>query len=373
MRIAYNGRFLSTPKITGVERVAYNLLKNLVKNDKNNEYFIFAGNSERIKGILDYPKVTFIKCYLHKNRILRHLWEQICLPFLVKKYKCDILFNPVNTAPIYGVEKSILFLCDVSFLINPEWFSKSFRYMYCSLIPVLVKKVKKIITISKSSKEDIVKYLKVKDSKVEVVYPAVDEKFNNKKLNKNKDVLRIYNIREPFILFTGSLEPRKNLVNLIKSFIELKKSTKIKHKLVIVGVRNPNFHKLELKIDKIINDILLLGYVNDEQLKVLYQEADVFIYPSLYEGFGLPPLEAMASGCPVVVSNNSSLPEICGDAAIYIDPYSVESIAKKIYNILDDENLKTFLVKKGLERIKLFNWEEGALKMLKIFEEVKQL
>lgn len=371
MKIAYNGRFLSSSKITGVERVAYNLLSSLLKIDDQNEYVIFAGKKKYINDFLTKKNVLYVECkQLTGNRMLKHFWEQVILPRCVKKYKCDVLFNPINTAPVFGIKKSVMFLCDVSFFINPKWFSRSFRYIYRAIIPMAAKKAAAIITISNSSRDDIVKYLNVERSKVNKIYPAIDEKFIKNKLG-NEILLWQEDDIVPYILFAGSMDPRKNLGNLINAYIKLKKEKNIKHKLVIVGAKNTNFSKLFIEDSPVINsDIIFTGYVNDNELKSLYCNADLFIYPSYYEGFGLPPLEAMACGCPVVVSNMSSLPEVCGDAAIYIDPYDIDSIMDGMYKVLSDEKLRKTLFSKGLDRIKIFNWDRCAEKVLEIFKEV---
>ncbi|MCX7927857.1 MAG: glycosyltransferase family 4 protein [Candidatus Omnitrophica bacterium] len=372
MRIGYNGRFFSSVAITGIERVASCLLQYLVRVDKAREYLLFVGSKNYCKDFLP-DKVLVVECPLLKGNIYaRHTWEQLELPFLIKKYDCDLLFNPANTSPWLVAHKSILLLYDVSFLINPSWFSRKFFLLYNTLIPPIARKAKRIITISENSKRDIVKYLKINPSKVSVVYLAPSELFcQEKKVLVDEDIDNL-NIKKPFILFVGSLAPRKNLKGLIEAFCLLKKEKRIAHSLLIVGARNINFPLKEKNIDAgISRDIQFLGYLPDIEIKKLYLKADLFVYPSFYEGFGLPPLEAMSCGCPVVVSNTSCFPEIYADAAYYVDPYKPQSIAEGILKVLIDKELSANLVKKGLERVKLFSWEKAAEDTIKILDEIK--
>ncbi|MCK9582129.1 MAG: glycosyltransferase family 4 protein [Endomicrobiales bacterium] len=371
MRIAYNARFLSASNVTGVERVAYDLLLHLVKQDSKNEYIVFTAKKEYLGSIAISPNVTCVECSLLRgNRFLKHVWEQFVLPLYVLIYKCDVLFNPTNTAPIINFSKTILFLCDVSFMVNPKWFSKSFSICYRFIIPIISRRANAIITISQSSKNDIVKYCKVSEDKVKVVYPSLSGIFDANNDGQNDSVLANLHIRKPFVLFTGSINPRKNLKNLITAFKKYKsKFNDMEHSLIVVGAMNTNFAPEALTNDK-NNNIVYVGYVDDNQLKSLYQESELFIYPSLYEGFGLPPLEAMCCGTPVIVSNTSSLPEVCGDAAIYVDPENTEQISDAINNILCNADMRKKMIMKGKERVLHFNWDDAAKNVIHITEEV---
>jgi glycosyltransferase involved in cell wall biosynthesis len=176
---------------------------------------------------------------------------------------------------------------------------------------------------------------------------------------------------ENFILCVSSLEPRKNILNLI---LALKKLRLPDMKLILVGSRSKVFSSNELK-DLLYSqkNIFLTGYISDDKLIRLYRKAKLFVYPTFYEGFGLPPLEAMSCGCPVVVSNVASLPEVCGNAAYYVDPYNIESIAEGIHRVLTNDTLRESLRERGLERARLFSWEESAKKHIEVFEEVLHL
>jgi glycosyltransferase involved in cell wall biosynthesis len=354
MNIYINARFL-TQKVTGVQRYALEISKQL-----------------RVQ----YPGALFIspRKIVHKDMmnefdgsacgiLTGHLWEQIVLPHYLKKANNPLLVNLGNTAPLF-YKKQIITIFDLSFLRNPEWFSRKFYYYYRFLIPKIANKALKIITISEFSKKEIVRLLNVPEQKIQVIYCGANTKFRGNITPGEPRLIEPKN----YILSVSSLEPRKNITNLILAF---KKMALSDVHLVLVGSRASVFANNELKdLTQLQKNIIFIGYLSDDQLARLYNNAKLFVYPTFYEGFGLPPLEAMACGCPVVVSNTASLPEVCGDAAYYVDPYNVESIAEGMHKMLTDEALRQSLIKKGLERAKLFSWEKSAKKYIEVIEEV---
>lgn len=212
-----------------------------------------------------------------------------------------------------------------------------------------VKFSKKIITVSEFSRREISEYYHLNKDKFIIISNAVSwKKRSSSKDEKNK-----------YILTVSSLDPRKNLIRLIRAFNDLDISD---YRLIIVGAGNKNFKNEELN-NLIQDNIELKGYVTDDELKVLYQEATLFVYPSIYEGFGIPPLEAMTMGCPTVVSNETSLPEVCGDASLYIDPYDINSISGAIMSVIKDKDLQNKIIKKGYDNIVNYNWHVSAEKL----------
>ncbi|SNR60834.1 glycosyltransferase family 4 protein [Desulfurobacterium atlanticum] len=350
MNILINSRFL-TQKITGTQRFAIEISLQL-KKLMLNVVFVSPRNILHTK-IANELNVKTIGVNTG------HLWEQVDLPVYLKKVGNSLLINLVNAAPLI-YKNQIITIHDLAFLKHPEWFSRKFYLFYRTLIPKIAKKAKIILTVSNFSKTEIINLLNIPSQKVEVIYNGISNKFSfNPSIKK-----------ENFILAVSSLDPRKNFKNLILAFKKLKLK---EHKLLIVGSKNKVFSNQEIEqLIKETPNIEFTGYVPDEELVNLYQRAKLFVYPSLYEGFGLPPLEAMACGTPVVVSNVASLPEVCGDAAYYVNPYDVNDIAKGIETVLKYELLQKELIKKGLERVKLFSWEKSAEKLAKIIEEVVQ-
>ncbi len=346
--LAVNCRFL-TQELTGVQRFATEITKHLYSLTKRID---FLSPVEVPKNQLPIPtkKIGFLK---------GHLWEQIELPIYLRKRKDPLLLNLTNTAPFF-YENQIVTIHDVAFLKHPEWYSKKFHLFYSKIVPIIAKKSKKIITVSNFSKKEIISLLRIPENKIEVIYNGVDKKFQPSKIKK-----------ENLILTVSSLNPRKNLKNLILAFRNLK--LKEDFKLVIVGSKNriyPDAETIE-KLIKPYDNIKIISRVPDEMLVKLYQKAKLFVYIPFYEGFGLPPLEAMACGTPVVVSQTSSLPEVCGDAAYYVNPYEVRDIVHGIEKVLKDEKLQRYLIAKGLKRAKLFNWKDSASKLLEITKEVQ--
>lgn len=232
-----------------------------------------------------------------------------------------------------------------------------------------IKKAKKIITISNSSKNDIIKTYGVKANKIAVIYPGIRKISVNERVLNMNELNKKFGIEGDYILFVGTLQPRKNISKLIEAFSKLKKQNL---KLVIVGKKGWLYEDILNAPAKfgISEKVKFLDFVNDEDLPSLYKNALCFVLPSLYEGFGLPVLEAMQYGCPVLTSNVSSLPEAGGDGAIYFDPQNADDIAQKIEEVISNKNLREEMVKKGYNQVKKFSWKKTAKETLKVLEEV---
>lgn len=366
MRIGINGRFLVAKK-TGVQRAAYNLIKTLVSVDRENQYFLFTGKDEIGKKDWDYENVRVIGSFIETGKTFRNLvWEQISLPFFAKKYRVDLLHSPANMSPLFYWGKSIVHIHDVCFVVNPQWYSFSFRTWYNWVIPRLAKRAARVITNSNNSRNDILQFCQLPVDKVSMVYWAVDDSFLGNNIPGNRDEKV-----EDYILYVGSLEPRKNIKSLIEAFQKLRKDHEnLRTKLVLIGGESPLFADLKLNISDFGDDIILKGFVSDEELKGYYRHAGLVAYPSLYEGFGLPPLEAMASGAPVVTSMTSSLPEVVGDAAIKVNPLDVHMLAESMAKILSNDDFRQKLIQKGYDQVKKFNWFRVARNILAIYYEV---
>ena len=367
MRIGINGRFL-VAKRTGVQRAAFNLIKTLVKVDVNNEYYLFTGEKEQDKPEWAQDNVKVIPSRLREGEALRnHFWEQVTLPFLAKKFRVDILHSPANLAPLFYRGASIVHIHDLCFVVNPQWYSYSFHTAYNFLIPRLAKRASRIITNSNNSRNDLLQFCKLEPNKLALIYWAVDSIFSAPSLSPSSINLP----PNDYILYVGSLEPRKNIGILIDAYEKLRIACpKLETNLVIIGADNPLFANLRLRDSLFKKDILFKGFVSDKDLREYYKNASVVAYPSLYEGFGLPPLEAMAAGVPVVTSNNSSLPEVVGDAAIMVNPYCSDELSNAIHRVISDKNLQTELRSKGRKRAKMFNWHRVAREVLGVYHEV---
>lgn len=347
--IVINARFL-TQKLTGVQRFAGEIsvrLKELLPGI----VFVSPGNilNDELAKKLD------VRIIGKKTGLL---WEQFELPAYLKKQGSPLLVNLGNTG-VLNYSRQIVTIHDMSYQVNPAWFSKKFYLWYAFLIPRIASKSLKIITVSESSKNDIVKYLKTDPDKIAVVYNASYLQGN---------ATRQPATRGRYILTVSSLEPRKNLDRLVEAAKQIDSDVK----LVIVGLGNTKTFSHGFNNGSPAENIIVKGYVSDNELAELMSGAQALVYVSLYEGFGLPPVEAMTMHCPIVVSNIPVHKEICGDAAIYVDPYNVNDICTGIQLLLNDNVLAETLVANGLKNIKRFSWSVSAKKTFDIINETLQ-
>jgi glycosyltransferase involved in cell wall biosynthesis len=360
--IGLNGRFLIAQR-TGVQRCAYRLLETIIEQGTQYNFVLFTGDSEVHAPEWKLPHVRVVASHLvHKHIFRNYLWEQFTLPRLAKKYEVDLLHNPANLAPLFFNGKSIVNIYDICFMIQPSWFSLGFRIIYNTLIPKIARNSSLVLTCSNYSKNDILQNLNVSVDKVRVNYCAVDEVFFKHRIP--------YDERPNRLLFVGSLEPRKNLRGLLEAFkLYKRKYPESDLELSVVGCKNNLFAEESYDFEEFQNSIRFEGYLTDEQLSVLYGSSKALIFPSFYEGFGFPPVEAMAAGTPVIASNTSSLPEIVGKAAILVNPNSIEEICLSIERVLETSVAKS-LVSLGLERVKEFSWADAGKHTLEIYSEL---
>ncbi len=361
-------------KPSGVGFYTYQLIKALTKVPVDDD-FVF--------GIYCQPSM---KKWLTRNfsfpQLLQDYSNSYLLPIpvtisnLLAKYYPSFLnqFNSYLPEPdlihgtdhyVYPYPKSykVMTIMDLTFIKYP-FYSNSIVKTYMDRLKQCLKWTDLVLTISESSKQDIMEYLGVKPEKIVVTYLA--SRYPNYSLSEEqKSQLKSsisYNFNTPYILFVSTLEPRKNVVNLIKSFNLLKHEYKIPHNLVLIGQKGWYYQEIfhEIKTSPFRENIYHLGYLSDDLVALFYSLADVFVYPSFYEGFGLPVLEAMTLGSPVVTSHTSSLPEVAGDSAIYVNPQEVSSISEGIYRVINNPQLRQDLITKGRERAKLFSWKKMA-------------
>ncbi|WP_435607641.1 glycosyltransferase family 4 protein [Pseudomonas knackmussii] len=341
--IYVNARFL-TQKITGVQRYCIELCRQL-KNLDSGIKFISP------KKIIHHDIAEELDVILHGN-LNGHAWEQIDLPYFLSKQQNPLLLNLANTAPILYKNK-ISTVHDVAFLRYPKSFSWKFRLSYRALIPLVILTSKKLITVSEFSKREIIQSYRTPPRKIIVINNAASDIFTNKSSASTCPT---------YLLAVSSLSLQKNFHGLIDAFnrLETKDIT-----LKLVGDFSRNFADPSLlqAIDS-NNRIELLGRVSDEKLVSLYKNATAFIFPSFYEGFGIPPLEAQACGCPVLVSNTASLPEVCGDSALYCSPHNTADIAEKINILLSDSSYREKLIREGYKNTLRFNWKTSALRLI---------
>jgi glycosyltransferase involved in cell wall biosynthesis len=294
--------------------------------------------------------------------------------------KCDLFWSPHYNVPLLPTraKKRLVTIHDVFHLAFFHTLSLKQKVYARLMFDASVRLSNKIITDSQFSKSEIVRYTGADASRIRVVLCGIDKKTFKviETMDKLKHLKSCYNLPDRFILFVGNLKPHKNLANLLKAFDILVRQKAVDCGLVIAG-KKEGFISEDNELRTILENnadlrkrVVLTGYIEDRDVPLIYNLASVSVLPSLYEGFGLPPLESMACGCPAVVSDIPSIREVCGDAAYYVDPYDVENIADGLCRTLNDENLRTDLLSKGAERIKLFSWESSAAELIRIFTEV---
>ena len=361
IRVGINCRDLSKDG-GGTKRYLFDILKSLNSGKYEGYQFCIIHNSGVHKKYFNSFEETFVNI---GNKLL---FDYLYVPFWCKKHNIDVLFSPKNVIPFLVNSKKVVTIHDLAYFM-PEfnaYLPHDAIYMKC-MIKNSCKRANVIIAVSENTKKDIVRILGVNEGKIKVIHSGVSNDFN---IIKSKEILNEvktkYQLNKKFILFTGGITPRKNVVRLIEAFNHI--SDKVPHELVLTGARGWN-NKKENELIEQNDKIKKLGFVSDEDMPILYNLADLFVYPSLYEGFGLPLLEAMACGCPVISSNSSSIPEVVGNAAKMVDPYDVDALAKAMYEVITTDKLRVELIKKGLDRAKQFSWEKCVRECLIEFEE----
>lgn len=358
----------------GIGVYTYNLIRNIVEIDKNNDYHLIHYKKNNMQLYKDNNECIIPKHSLMDNMYGSYsFWRYYTMPRKLKNMDVDVVHDPYELGPLSFKMpfKKIITIHDLTPLLFPKLFKWGDVMLHKLLFKKTIKDIDKIITVSEHSKTDIINHFKVPEDKIKVIYNGKDPAFKKMNQEEFQDVLMKYSIDYKFILTVGGIHPIKNIPNLLKAFYKLKKSG-LKHKLVVVGEKVDSWENIFeiVKNLNLQNEVLFTGAVPFPDLVKLYNAADLFAYPCLYAGFGLPPLEAMTCGTPVITSNNSSLPEVVGDAAIMIDPLNVNELAGAIETLLNDDDTRKELEKKGLKRAELFDWKKTAQETLKVYEKV---
>ena len=357
---------------TGVGRYTSNLCRSISKSkDGNDYYFYLPGLNSGFYGKDENGDQLREKRIFLQNNTLRILWEQILLPIKIKKDRLDLFHYTDHAMSLIQREQPIVITVhDIAYIRFPDLLNKSRQVYKKYILYSSIKKADVIIADSHSTRRDIVEFFNVDEKKIKVVHLGVESRF--RPISNVEDYRTKNNLPSKMILNIGTLEPRKNVVTLIKAFKKLHERGLKDYVLVIAGEKGWLYKRIfeEIKSSGVEQSIRLLGVARDEDLPLLYNCADLFVYPSLYEGFGLPPLEAMACGVPVVTSNTSSLPEVVGNAGIMVDPHDINSLSEAMANVLKDKELKHRMSRDGLKRSKMFTWEKTVKKVLEVYNEV---
>ena len=358
MKIAFSARGLSIPS-GGARQFTKSLIPALAESRAEDELFVFY-NREQFRGLAPGCEEV-VMAGGHKM-----WWDFVRFPRMLRALKVDAAIFPKNVVPFFTGCASYVVVHDLAYF-RPEL--NAYRrldtlYMR-AFIPPSMRRAHGVFAVSENTKQDIVHYTGCDPTKITVTYEAADKCYRH---IDDTDCLRLarekYDLPARFVLYTGSLSPRKNLVRLLEAFARLREKTS--HRLVLTGSKSWKDESVHKTMDRLhLGDrIVRLGYVEEEDMPALYNLASVYVYPSLYEGFGLPVLEAMQCGCPVVASNATSIPEVAGDAAILIDPYDVGAMAEAIHAVLADAQMREGLIAAGYRRATQFSWRRCAQTML---------
>lgn len=373
MRIGIDCRFYSS-KFTGIGRYTFELVKNLLKIDKQNEYVLFFNEPE----FSEFQKYNLKAKILNCTAVLanaKHYSFAEQSTFLKKLYnaKLDLMHFTHFNAPIFYIGKSIVTIHDLtpSFFPGKKFNKLHYKLAYNLVLKSAIKKAKKIIAVSKNTACDIENFFPKAKNKISVIYESVAEEFVNSTQISKSEIQKKYQIKDDFLLYTGVWRDHKNLVGLIEAFQRLKKEKAFSGQLVITGKEDPYYPEVKetVKKFKLHNDVIFSGLVPETDLIALYQAAKLYVFPSFYEGFGLPILEAFASKTPLVCSNSSCLPEIAGDNnALFFDPNDIEEMSKQIWKLWNDKKLQKELINNGQKRLGDFSWDKMGRETLEIYQ-----
>ncbi len=367
MRIGVDLSVIQSTK-SGVDWYTYNVLNEMAGLlEPHEQLYLFSNRDNGFdQDLAGRPRVVSVRSHFR----YQEPWRQFMLPLLLKKHQIDVCFFTNFVIAVAAPCPMVLTIHDLSFKLFPRTHSLRNVIWTRSLVPVSVRRSRRIIADSNNTKLDLIRVMNVSKRKVDVVYLGVSSAFHPGAEPGDEEALNRYGIVRPYLLFVGTLEPRKNINLIIKGFDKITNDFPDVH-LVLAGRRGWMAQAIfdELERRKLLGKVHITGYVRDQDLPALYRGASALIYPSLYEGFGLPPLEAMASGTPVVVSKGSSLPEVVGDAGLYVNPLDADEVADRMRKLLGDANLAAGLKAKALERAALFSWKKTAARTLEIIRE----
>ena len=374
MTIGIDIRFLARGARTGIEEYTINLLSRLLSLDKSLKFKLFYNAFNKVK--LDYdwlslPNVELYEFHLPNRFLFDPLAKFIHQPKIDQLLGgVDVFFDPhFLLSPLSSQCKKVITFHDLSFEYFPEFYSWRKRQWHNFLAPwARAREADKIIAVSQSTKDDLINLYSLPEDKIKVIYSGVENNLRPLETSQEQKlaIRKKYKLPENFILYFGTIEPRKNLVGLIKAYEIFRQNNQLKHALVLAG--NPGWLCDDVfaaaKQSAYAKEIIFTDFIEPADKVYLYNLASLFVYPSFFEGFGFPPLEAMACGVPVICSHTSSFPEVVGDAALMIDPYNFGEIAWAMEEVLTESELRDDLISDGLVRVKNFSWDRSAKETL---------
>lgn len=362
MRVAVDAHVIGEGE-TGNETYTVNLLRGLAASPSQDSYQVLTPHPERLRAAIELPENFEVVSVWPGHPVVR---IPFAIPAAVRRYRSDVL-HVSYVAPPKAACQTVVTVHDLSYLVYPDSVSVRTRIILTTLVPLSVRRAARVIAVSDHTKRDLVARYRLPPDRIAVIYEAASPAFHRLPAGAPQPLPR--GVAEPFILAVGNLEPRKNLVRLIDAFAELARDSLTSAQLVIVGRARARAKDVfdSAQANALKSRVVFTGFITDAELNLLYNRAALFVYPSLYEGFGLPPIEAMSCGCPVVASNASALPEVLGDAAILVDPLSVPAIAQAMREVLTSPELARTLADKGLRHAARFSWQKAAAQTREVY------
>ncbi|MGK9368117.1 glycosyltransferase family 4 protein [Melioribacter sp. Ez-97] len=367
MKIAFDCRVLNKG-LTGTGRFLQNILAKLPEIDKNNEYYLFTTKDLNVD--TDYYRIIK-RNFRFPYKIFSPFWMNLVIPKMLEEYKIEIFISPNINLPFYKIDnvRYVTVIHDVIPFIYKEYYSLSYRTYLKIVVPRALKVADKVLTVSEHSKKDIERLFDFPSHKIDVTYNTVNECFYPMNYSSDERKIKL-ELPEKYLLYVGAIEKRKNILGLI-NIVDSLWSKGYNLPLVIVGKANYGYEEIRKKLEKRKERILIITHVSDEELNYLYNKAFIFLFPSFYEGFGIPPLEAMKCGLPVIASNTSSLPEVVGEGGFKIDPNNVNAFVDTIISLLKDNDRYFTMKRKALEQADKFNIHNITHKFFTVINELK--
>lgn len=371
-RIGIDARLFGTAQAAGIGTYTEELVGNLLKTDPTNQYTIFV--TPEIAAVFPFYTANLTKQavpYRHYT-----VAEQLFYPRLLARANLDLVhYTNFNTPIFFRPAKNIVTIHDLTLWFYPGRKHRSwlYRLLYRYIIATSCRRANRIIAVSEGTKQDIVKYLKINPEVIDVVYEGVPTRLRSVvNPNKVEMIKSKHNITSPFFLYVGQWRNHKNLVRLIRAFAIVRRRYNLDYQLVLIGKVDPLAPEVPDTIKQLglQDSVIITGYVADSDLPDFYSAAEAFVFPSLYEGFGIPPLEAMAAGTPVISSNASVMPEVLGEAALYFDPLNIEDIAAKLYQFASSFRIKQELKEKGAVQVRKYSFSRMAKETLSVYQKV---
>lgn len=362
MRIGVNTRLLLKGKLEGIGWFAHETLKRIVQDHPEHEFFFFFDRPYDPEFVFAANVTPVVIGPQARHPILFYLWCEWSIPHALKKYKIDLYLSPDNYGSLRTKVPTCLVIHDLAFEHYPTFVKRSHLMHYRHYMPKFAAKATRIATVSTFTKEDLVEKYKVPADKIDVVYNGAHSEYKPLPYEARTAVKEQYTEGKEFFLFIGALHPRKNIINMLKAFVKFKRRQKSPMKLVIVGRLAWLSKEIQEAKDRMPykEDVIWLGYKSVEELALITASAYAMLYPSLFEGFGIPILESLTCNVPVIASNTSSMPEVTGDAGILVDPSDVDDIVNAMEKMYKDEQLRDRMIRQAPIQSSKFSWDKSA-------------